>query len=297
MGWILKDDLTIINKFLNEKNDNKVQCSDHLGNVYPSITDMCKRYKISMEHYYIKLLSGYTLEEALTPNVKKGKKIIDPFGNVFLSVIAMCEHYKIPYTTYKRRMTHYGWTFEEALTIPKNLSLGEYRVSECLKRLNVKFYHDCTIKTVFTELKVSADWNDFLTELQSKLGLAGYKWSKKKIQKLRPDFVLYTDNDNKIRGVIEFDGEQHQNFVEYFFKTIEEFFRRSHVDFVKQSLWEYLKIPMLRIRYDQEDKIDEMVTHFIANPEQYLTRHNTYLSEEEYWEPLESTRNQLEYAY
>ena len=270
---------------------------DHLGRTYVSRKKMCEAYGIDSDIFNTRIHSGMSLERALTLKyIPLYKESIDHLGNVFHSVKEMCNHYKINGTTYCCRISR-GWTLEEALTIPNNLSLGEYRVSECLKRLNVRFYHDCTMKTVFKELKVSVDWNDFLTELQSKLGLAGYKWSKQKIQKLRPDFVLYTDDDNKIRGVIEFDGEQHQNFVEYFFKTIEDFFRRSHTDFVKQSLWEYLKIPMLRIRYDQEDKIDEMVTHFIANPEQYLTRHNTYLSEEEYWEPLDNTRKQLEYAY
>ena len=114
--------------------------------------------------------------------------------------------------------------------------IGEYRVAECLKRLNVKYYHDCSIKTIFENLNINVNWSDFLTVLQKHLEIVGYTWSKQKIQRLRPDFVLYTDEDNTIKGVIEFDGKQHQNFVEYFFKTIEEFYRRSNADFVEKRL-------------------------------------------------------------
>ena len=196
----------------------------------------------------------------------------------------------------KSRLSH-GWTLEEALTLPLKMYIGEYRVAECLKRLNVKFYHDCSIKTVFKDLAFDINWNEFLDMLHQNLGNAGINWSKSKIEKLRPYFVLYTDENNKIRGVIEFDGEQHQNFVEFFFKTIEEFIRRSNTDFVKQSLWEYLDIPMLRIRHDQIDMIDDMVKDFINNPQNYIHNHNTYLSEDEYWSILSEEKAKLELAF
>lgn len=209
----------------------------------------------------------------------------------------MCEAYGIPIRLYEKRFYEYKWTIEEALTLPRNMYIGEYRVAECLKRLNVKFYHDCSIKTIFTDLELSINWTDFLTELQSRLRSAGHNWSKQKIQRLRPDFVLYTDENNKICGVIEFDGEQHQNFVEFFFKTIEEFYRRSDADFVKQSFWEYLDIPMLRIRHDQIDMIDDMVQDFINNPQNYIYNHNTYLSESEYWSILTEQKAQIEMVF
>ena len=166
-----------------------------------------------------------------------------------------------------------------------------------LRHISPRMCYNCTIKKIFNDLHFSFNWNDFLSELQQNLEKIGTKWSKSKIQKLRPDFVLYTDESNTIRGVIEFDGEQHQNFVEFFFKTVEEFFRRSNVDFVKQSLWEYLHIPMLRIRHDQIDIIDDMVTDFINNPHKYIINHNTYLSEEEYWSILAENKAQLEMAF
>ena len=220
----------------------------------------------------------------------------DHLGNKFNSQAEMAKFYNKTPALLSRRLRD-GWTIEEALTIPKNMYIGEYRVAECLKRLNVKFYHDCSIKTIFKDLGIKVSWGKFLDSLQTRLGLAGINWSKSKIERLRPDFTLYTDNDNKIRGVIEFDGRQHQNFVEFFFKTIEEFLRRSNADFVKQDFFEYMGIPMLRIRDDQVDMIDEMVEDFVTHPESYIHGHNTFLSEEEYWSILAEQKVKIEAAF
>ena len=292
-----------INEALNNKKivASKKPISDHIGNTFDSIESMCRYYDIPRTTYRRRLERGWELKDILTiPKRETGYGIPQPccdhFGNKYNSVNEMCKAYNIPRSTFSTRIDS-KWSLEEALTIPRNMYIGEYRVAECLKRLNVKFYHDCTIKTIFTDLGISIDWNDFLSELQSKLGSVGYNWSKKKIQRLRPDFVLYTDEDNKIRGVIEFDGEQHQNYVEFFFKTIEEFYKRNNIDFVKQSFWEYINIPMLRIRHDQIDMIDDMVQDFINKPQNYIHNHNTYLSEEEYWSILTEQKRQIELAF
>lgn len=270
---------------------------DYLGNKFGSIKEMCNYHHVKIQTYRGRIYMGLSLKEALSSENMTFKKIIDPCGREFTTITDMCNYWRIPRSVYFSRMHNGGWSMLEALSVPRNMYIGEYRVAECLKRLNVKFYHDCTIKTVFADLGISADWNDFLSELQAKLGSAGYIWSKQKIQRLRPDFVLYTDEDNKIRGVIEFDGEQHQNFVEFFFKTIEEFYKRCDTDFVKQSFWEYMNIPMLRIRHDQIDMIDDMVQDFIDNPQNYIHNHNTYLSEEEYWSILAEQKQQIELAF
>ena len=304
MGWSLEKALTTPTR------DDS--CSDHLGNRYDSVSKMCAAYNIAKPCYAKRISNGWSIKDALTipsgnrnPSNKlwtlKGspasKSCKDYKGNDYPSFTAMCKSYNIPKSTVEARINRHGWSLEEALTIPRNMYIGEYRVAECLKHLNVKFYHDCTIKTIFADLGISIDWTDCLSELQSKLGSIGYNWSKKKIQRLRPDFILYTDEDNKICGVIEFDGEQHQNYVEFFFKTIEEFYKRSNVDFVKQSFWEYMNIPMLRIRHDQIDMIDDMVQDFINKPQNYIHNHNTYLSEEEYWSILTEQKRQIELAF
>ena len=274
---------------------------DHKGKQFDSIIDMCRYYNINHTLYFARVNKyGWSQEKALiTPPGQASLQFTsctDHQGNEYLNLKQMCDAYNVDYNLFLTRLQR-DWSIQEALTIPRNMYIGEYRVAECLKRLNVKFYHDCSIKTIFAELDIPVDWNEFLAELKTKLGMAGINWSKKKIQRLRPDFVLYTDENKQIQGVIEFDGEQHQNFVEYFFKTLEEFLIRSDTDFVKQSFWEYMNIPMLRIRYDQVDKIDYMVKDFINNPELYIHNHNTYLSEEEYWKPLAAEKERLNLAF
>ena len=299
-GWDLKDALTVksddhCGKMLS-KSDGIIE--DYNGKQFSSFKEMCAYHGVGYSAFRSRYRDrGYTLREALDPNPKIATEAYDHLGNRYANNREMCAAYGISEKLFEKRIYEYHWTKEEALTLPKNMYIGEHRVAECLKRLNIKFYHDCTIKTIFKDLDIRIDWDVFLTELQSKLDNAGHKWSRAKIARLRPDFVLYTDDDDKIRGVIEFDGEQHQNFVEFFFKTIEEFFKRSDVDFVKQGLWEYMNIPMLRIRYDQVDMIDDIVKDFVDNPKKYIKNHNTYLSEEEYWEPLKKEKERIEATF
>ena len=295
LGWSLEEALT--NGKCHNSNHRTTGKEIHYnGIVYPSLVQLCKAKKLNAHTVQARLDYGWTIEEAVEDKQHIRRYYYDHLGNEFDSIDTMTEHYGITPKLYRSRI-HKGWTLEEVLTIPKNMYIGEYRVAECLKRLNVKFYHDCSIKTVFKDLAFDINWNEFLDVLHQNLGNAGINWSKSKIQRLRPDFVLYTDNDNKICGVIEFDGAQHQNFVEYFFRTVEEFLYRSETDFAKQSLWEYLNIPMLRIRDDQSDMIDNMVKDFIDNPQNYIHNHNTYLSEDEYWSILSEEKAKLELAF
>ncbi len=300
-GYSLREALTSNDEPSRENellNLNGGEICDYNGKTFSSFKEMCAYHGVNYSCFKSRFRDRhYSLQDALQPTYKIAVSAYDHLGNVYPNNKDMCKAYGIPLKLYEKRFYEYKWSVEEALTIPRNMYIGEYRVAECLKRLNVKFYHDCTIKTIFADLGISVDWNDFLSELQSKLGSAGYNWSKQKIQRLRPDFVLYTDEENKIRGIIEFDGEQHQNFVEFFFKTIEEFYRRSNTDFVKQSFWEYMNTPMLRIRHDQIDMIDDMVNDFVNNPQNYIHNHNTYLSEEEYWSILTEQKQQIELAF
>lgn len=268
------------------------------GVKYNSISDAANAFGLKQSTVSERLRKGWDIEDALKTslNKHKQKQVTDYKGDKFDSFADLCSFYNKSCSLVYRRL-YKGWTKEEALTIPRNMYIGEYRVAQCLKRLNVKFYHDCTIKTIFKDLNISVNWSDFLDKLQENMGKSGYIWSKQKISKLRPDFVIYTDEENKIIGVIEFDGEQHQNFVEYFFKTVEQFIMRNNADVVKTSLWECMSIPMLRIRHDQIDKIDYMVEDFIKYPRNYIYKHNTYLSEEEYWSVLKDQKEKFDLVF
>lgn len=83
-------------------------------------------------------------------------------------------------------------------------------------------------------------------------------------------------------GLIEFDGEQHFRHTSYF-ASEEEFLERTIRDQVKNTFCEMNNIPLLRIRYDQEDSIEELVEDFINNSNKYLKNHNKILSNEEYY--------------
>ena len=65
----------------------------------------------------------------------------------------------------------------------------------------------------------------------------------------------------------------------------------------KQDLFEYLNIPMLRIRHDQIDLIDKMAEDFVKNPGNYVSKHNTYLSEDEYWSILRKEKERLDLVF
>lgn len=40
-----------------------------------------------------------------------------------------------------------------------------------------------------------------------------------------------------------------------------------------------------------------MVKDFLDNPERYITNHNTYMTEQEYWVPLKEERERIEMAF
>ena len=123
------------------------------------------------------------------------------------------------------------------------------------------------------------------------LSKQGINYTKANISRMRPDFAIV--KDETIHSFIEYDGEQHFKFVDLFFKTLEYFLKRCDADKVKTDFAELSGIPLLRIRYDQIDKIEIMLDDLLTNPTKYLTQHNTFLTEEEYWKPLKKESEKL----
>jgi hypothetical protein len=297
-GWTKEEALTGVRKYSDEEIEKR---TDHEGVVYETVKDMCDRWNVLFITYCARLERGWTKEEALTGvrnySDEELEERTDHKGVVHASQIAMCKKWNIAFSTYKGRIGM-GWTKEEALTIPKNMSLGEKRVMDVLESRNVMYFYNVSIHKALKALSLEVFYNDFIYEFQKMLKQkADLNWDITKIKKLRPDFILYKNNDGKIVGIIEYDGKQHQNYIEIFFKTIENFLKRNNVDYIKNSLWEYLNIPMLRIRDDQINLINEMVDDFLTHPENYITKHNTYLTEEEYWAPLIENYGNLDIAF
>ena len=110
--------------------------------------------------------------------------------------------------------------------------------------------------------------------------------SKRRIAQFRFDFSLIREND--LFAFIECDGQQHFQFVYAFFESLAEFLDRCVCDRTETVLAECNGIPLLRIRYDQleEYKLQYMIQDLLAHPPKYVFQHNTFLSEEEYWKPL-----------
>lgn len=94
---------------------------DHLGKIYESLVDMCRHYRIGPETLKGRMLSGWTLEKALTDPVKdvdtEARKSEDHLGNRYNSIASMCKSYGLNVDTYEYRIKE-GWTVEKALTTP-----------------------------------------------------------------------------------------------------------------------------------------------------------------------------------
>lgn len=64
-GWPLDEILLTAQKHGFHK-----PCVDHLGNRYPSVKSMCDHYGIKQNTYYTRLSIGWSIEDALTKNVR-----------------------------------------------------------------------------------------------------------------------------------------------------------------------------------------------------------------------------------
>lgn len=91
--------------------------SDHRGNEYSSIEEMCKKYNINPSTYKFRRSSGMNVKEALTTKVRCNI-CIDHLGNTFQSERKMCEFYNVNIATYRTRINR-GLSVKDALTLKK----------------------------------------------------------------------------------------------------------------------------------------------------------------------------------
>lgn len=232
------------------------QVFDHLGNEFFSEKEMAFFWNMSPQTFYFrkKNWKDKSLEEILETPVKVYKNyngVKDVLGNSFPNLAELCTFWNIPRTYFLRRLAS-GWSFEDALTIPvkDKASYGEFAVKEYLELKNVEYVQNKLIRSVFS-------YEDF--------------------KNLYFDFYIPS-----IRGIIEFDGEQH--FSLWSLQTEEGYQKAKIRDDLKTSLCKKYKIPLLRIRYDQKDKIKELVADFLQNPDFYIKRNNKFLTNKKYWE-------------
>ena len=127
----------------------------------------------------------------------------------------------------------------------KTTYLGEKAIQDYLETHNITFEHDVSIKKIFTEyLEYSMkNYHSFMKEfvdsiaaLKDKTGF-GKMIDQYHISRIRFDFYIFSDkNKKKLAGLIEYDGEQHFRFIQFFFKTLEKFLYRHTTDQAKNFL-------------------------------------------------------------
>lgn len=140
-GHITQDDIETLGY--------KYSFIDHKGKAFATQKQCAEYYGISEGMLIGRLNAGWSLEDALTfPKQEHNSITTDHLGNEFDSFNQMCRFYNINPTTVNSRLKDSNFTLEEALTLPRKMYIGEYRVSESLKKLGIKFYHDCTVKTL-----------------------------------------------------------------------------------------------------------------------------------------------------
>lgn len=116
-GWSLEDTLTV------PRNEhNSIAITDHLGQHFSSIREMCNYWNIKPGTYANRIRRGFSIKDALmTPvnkkqfnhRISKNKTI----RNSYETINDMCISYNIKPATVYHRLSK-GWTLEDALTIP-----------------------------------------------------------------------------------------------------------------------------------------------------------------------------------
>lgn len=136
-------------------------------------------------------------------------------------------------------------------------SQGETTIRRYLNKHNVHYVYDAPVCQVFKD-------------------------AEGEIRRKRFDFVLL-DEDLEPIGAIEYDGEQHY-MPQGFMRKQEDYMLACHADDLKTAFCEALQLPLLRIRYDQNE-IEDIVEVFLQNKKKYSKKkHNPeYRNMQEYF--------------
>lgn len=285
----------------------RVEFTDHLGNVFHSITECADYYNIPMKTLSYRLNHNWSIEKALITPVKI-KRCKDHLGHEFTTAKDMCKYWNMSYELYCSRIRD-GWSVEDALTKNKIYSTILSN-DEFLKRLQNVFGDKYSpleeYKGMNTNIDVKCNvccktWSVRPANLFSGYGCPHCKESNYEktvreylnqnaisfsTQFVFPDCLSSGGNPSRFDfsipdiGVIEVDGEGH------FRQTSNWNFQRAvENDNLKTAYCENNHIPLLRIRYDQiqDGTYVNLIEDFINNPAVYIMKHNKYLSEVDYY--------------
>lgn len=231
------------------------------------------RYGITEGAYNQRRYRGMGIIEAIsTPLLQERLKEGRTYGGItYPTQEDMCREHGMEIGVYRTRR-YRGTSQETALKIPvgETASMGEREVGIILQKLC-----DEGIIESFSRQKSYGECKDK--------------------QRLQFDFCIF--NDNKY-GLIEFDGKQH--FIPTCFWAAEEEIRkhgynsaseaaegeylltRKH-DIIKNEYCYKNEIPLLRIRYEQQGMMRNMIIHFVENMDKYIEQHNMFIANEEYF--------------
>ena len=144
-GWALEDILTKPKETI-AKNSKAV--TDHKGNKFVSVSEMCKHWNMTRSTFNARIKAGWSIEKALTepkkPAPSKNIPQTDHLGNTFPSLNAMCQHWGISRTLYSSRIKN-GWSVERALTtkelIINSIAVKDYKGREFPSTIDICNYY------------------------------------------------------------------------------------------------------------------------------------------------------------
>lgn len=175
-----------------------------------------------------------------------------------------------------------GLSFTEAVDYEtgnkKHISSGERTVKAILLRYGMSegtdFVFDKSIPYVLKKLGYTKEEEgEYIKKITKSTGL-----SVKDVRRYRFDFIIFDAKKKEITKVIEFDGTQHFVYSEKF--HVKRSFEDSFMaDSNKTNILQSIDIPLLRIRYDQVDKIEEMINDLNKNGRKYIRIHNPYIKD------------------
>ena len=101
-----------------------IHCTDHCGNSFPSLRDMCAHWGVSYDlvAYRVKR-KGMSLREALETGHPRWLR--DHRGRQFTSVAKLCEYYRISHGRFYCRRSS-GLSMREILTSPHRKNIPVY---------------------------------------------------------------------------------------------------------------------------------------------------------------------------
>lgn len=116
-GFSLEEALTTP---VQQQPKNSVVVTDHTGQTFQSVSDMCKHWHMGRSTYNARRKNGWSVEKALTVPCTEinttPQAWTDHLGNQFPTLNAMCDYWHITHHTFSTRMNKLGWSLEKALT-------------------------------------------------------------------------------------------------------------------------------------------------------------------------------------